>query len=56
MAKGGDNRAQRAQIRQAARQGKSAGDAGVSTGANRQIDHGDSEQAVEDMHREQGKS
>jgi hypothetical protein len=37
MSKGGDNREQRAHIRQAARDGKSAGEAGVSTGAQRQV-------------------
>jgi hypothetical protein len=35
--KGGDNREQRAHIRQAARDGEGAGEAGVSTGAQRQI-------------------
>ena len=56
MSKGGDNREQRAHIRQAAREGKSAGDAGVSTGAQRQLGHGDPEQAVEEMHDQKGKS
>jgi hypothetical protein len=56
MSKGGDNREQRAHIRQAARDGKGAGEAGVSTGAERQIGHGDQEQAVRDMHAEKGKS
>ncbi len=56
MSKGGDNREQRAHIRQAAREGKSAGDAGLSTGAHRQPDHGDREQAIEQMHAEKGKS
>jgi hypothetical protein len=56
MSKGGDNREQRAHIRQAARDGKSAGEAGVSTGAQRQREHGDPDQALEEMHQEKGKS
>jgi hypothetical protein len=56
MGKGGDNREQRAHIPQAAREGTSAGDAGLSTGAHRQLDHGDTEQAKEQMHREKGKT
>ena len=56
MSKGGDNREQRAQIRQAARDGKSAGEAGVSTGADRQVGHGDQDQALQDLHAEKGKS
>ncbi len=57
MSKGGDNREeQRAHIRQAQREGKSAGDAGLSTGAHRQLDHGDREQAIQEMHEEKGKS
>ena len=56
MSKGGDNREQRAHIRQAAREGKSAGDAGLSTGSHRQRDHGDQEQAIDDLHAEKGKS
>ena len=56
MSKGGDNREQRAHIRQAARDGKSAGDAGVSTGAQRQLEHGDEEQANRELHAEKGKS
>ncbi len=56
MSKGGDNREQRAHIRQAARDGKTAGEAGVSTGAQRQIGHGDPEQAVADLHDEKGKT
>ena len=56
MSKGGDNREQRAHIRQAAREGKSAGEAGLSTGAHRQLDHGDQEQAVSELHAEKSKS
>ncbi len=56
MSKGGDNREQRAHIRQAQREGKSAGDAGLSTGAHRQLEHGDEQAAKEEMHREKGKS
>jgi hypothetical protein len=56
MSKGGDNREQRAHIRPAAGDGKSAGDAGLSTGAHRQLDHGDQEQAIEEMHRDKGKT
>ena len=56
MSKGGDNREQRAHIRKAARDGKSAGEAGLSTGAHRQLDHGDQEQALDEMHAEKGKS
>ncbi len=56
MSKGGDNREQRAHIRQAQREGKSAGDAGLSTGAHRQLDNGDREQAITELHEEKGKS
>ena len=56
MSKGGDNREQRAHVRQAAREGKSAGDAGVSTGAHRQLEHGDQEQAIPGRHAEKGRS
>ena len=56
MSKGGDNREQRAHIRQAAKEGKSAGDAGLSTGAHRQLENGDQDQAIEEMHQEKGKS
>ena len=56
MSKGGDNREQRAHIRQAERDGKTAGEAGVSTGAQRQIGHGDQEQALKDMHDRKGKT
>jgi hypothetical protein len=56
MSKGGDNREQRAHIRQAARDGKGAGEAGVSTGAQRQTGHGDQDQAVADLHAEKGKT
>ena len=55
MSKGGD-REQRAHIRQAARDGKSAGDAGISTGAHRQLDNGDEAQAIEELHADKGKS
>ena len=56
MSKGGDNREQRAHIRQAAKEGKSAGDAGLSTGSHRQLQHGDEEQAKDELHAEKGKS
>jgi len=56
MSKGGDNREQRALIRKAERDGKSAGDAGLSTGAHRQLDNGDREQAVEELHQQKGKT
>ncbi len=56
MSKGGDNREQRAHIREAAKDGKSAGDAGLSTGAHRQLDNGDQQQAIEEKHAERGKS
>lgn len=56
MSKGGDNREQRAHIRQAARGGKTAGEGGVSTGAQRQIGHGDAEQALAELHQEKGKT
>ncbi len=56
MSKGGDNREQRAHIREAHRDGKTAGEAGVSTGAHRQLGHGDQEQAVSELHAEKGKS
>ena len=54
MTKGGDNREQRAHIRQAAREGKSPGEAGASTGAQRQLGHGHPEQAVAELHEERG--
>jgi hypothetical protein len=56
MSKGGDNREQRAHIRQAQREGKGAGEAGVSTGADHQLGHGDQEQARQDLHAEKGKT
>ena len=56
MSKGGDDREQRAHIRQAARDGKSAGDAGLSTGAHRQLDNGDGAEAIEELHADKGKS
>lgn len=56
MSKGGNNREQRAHIREAAREGKSAGEAGVSTGAQRQLGHGDPGQEKAEMHAEKGKS
>ena len=56
MSKGGDNREQRAHIRQAQRDGKTAGEAGLSTGAHRQLQHGDEEQARQQLHQEQGKT
>ena len=56
MSKGGDNREQRAQIHKAAREGQNAGDAGLSTGAHRQLGHGDEEQALDQLHAEKGKT
>ena len=56
MSKGGDDREQRAHVRQAARDGKSAGDAGLSTGAHRRLDNGDEAQATEELHADKGKS
>ena len=56
MSKGGDNREQRAHIRQANKEGKSAGEAGVSTGAQRQIGHGDQQAQKDELHREHGKT
>ncbi len=56
MSKGGDNRERRAHIRQAQRDGKSAGEAGLSTGAHRQLEHGDEEQAKQELHAEKGKT
>jgi len=56
MSKGGDNREQRARIREAAREGKSAGEAGVSTGADKQIGHGDEQAQKEELHEQQGKT
>jgi hypothetical protein len=56
VSKGGDNREQRAKIREAHREGLTAGEAGLSTGANRQPDHGDQQAAKEELHREKGKS
>jgi hypothetical protein len=56
MARHGDNRERRAEIRQAAKEGKSAGEAGVSTGADQQIGHGDVEAELENMHQQKGKT
>ena len=56
MSKGGDDREKRAHIREAAREGKSAGEAGLSTGADTQIGHGDQASAREGLHAEKGKS
>ncbi len=56
MSKGGDNREQRAHIRQAAKEGKSAGEAGLSTGAHNQLQHGDEGAAKDELHAEKGKS
>jgi hypothetical protein len=56
MSRHGDNRERREQIRDAAEDGKSAGEAGVSTGAGKQKGHGDVEAQVEQLHREKGKS
>ncbi len=56
MTKGGDNREQRAKIREAAREGKSAGEAGVSTGANKQLGAADAGERKDEMHAEKGKS
>ena len=56
MSKGGDNREQRAHIREAAKEGKSASEAGVSTGADRQIGHGDQAGERDRLHAEKGKS
>ena len=56
MSKGGDNREQRAHIRKAAKEGKGAGDAGVSTGADQQIGHGDQQAQKDAMHAQKGKS
>lgn len=56
MSKGGDNREQRAEIRAAAREGKSAGEAGVSTGADKQIGHGDEQAQLDELHAEKGKT
>ncbi len=56
MSKGGDNREQRAKIRQAAKSGQSAGDAGVSSGADKQRGAGDAQARKDAMHAEKGKS
>jgi hypothetical protein len=56
MSKGGDNRRQRAHVRQSVRDGESAGEAGLSTGAQRQIGHADQEQAVVRLHAEKAKT
>ncbi len=55
MGKGGDNREQRAKIREAEREGQSAGEAGLSTGANKQIGHGQ-QMTPEELHEEKGKT
>ena len=56
MSKGGDNREQRARIREAAREGKSAGEAGLSTGADKQIGHGDEQAQLDQLHEDKGKT
>ena len=56
MSKGGDNREQRAHIRQAASEGKGAGEAGVSTGADKQIGHGDNDGSAPEMHGKSSKT
>lgn len=56
MTKHGDNRERRAHIREAAREGKTAGEAGLSTGADKQEGHGDQEAQTEQLHREKGKT
>jgi hypothetical protein len=53
MSKGGDNREQRAKIREAERDGRSAGDAGLSTGADKQIGH-HQQLTDEELHEAQG--
>lgn len=54
MSKGGDKDQQRAEVRDAKRDGKSASEAGVSTGASKQIGAG--EDKADALHREKGKS
>ncbi len=56
MSRHGDNRERRAEIRDAAKDGKSAGEAGVSTGADKQIGHGDEEAQRQALHDEKGKT
>ncbi len=56
MSRHGDNRERRAEIRQAEREGKSASEAGISTGADRQIGHGDEEAQRQQLHDEKGKT
>jgi hypothetical protein len=55
VGKSGDNREQRAKIKEAKHDGKAAGDAGLSTGANRQIGHGQ-QPTTEELHSEKGKT
>ena len=56
MSKGGDNREQRAKIRQAEKSGQSASEAGLSTGAGKQRGAGDEQADKDAMHAEKGKS
>ncbi len=56
MSRHGDNRERRAEIRKAEREGKSASEAGISTGADRQIGHGDEEAQRQQLHDEKGKT
>lgn len=59
MSRHGDNRERRAQIREADREGVSASEAGVSTGASKQntsLGGKQKEQANEALHEDNGKS
>ena len=55
MPKGGDNRERRARIREAEREGQMAGEAGLSTGADKQTGHGQ-QTSPEELHEEKGKT
>jgi hypothetical protein len=56
MGKQGDNRERRQEIKEAKREGKSAGEAGLSTGADQQIGHGDQDAQRQRLHDEKGKT
>jgi len=56
MSRHGDNRERRTEIRRAEQEGKSAGESGVSTGADKQIGHANEEERLQQLHEEKGKS
>lgn len=55
MSRAGNNRERRALIRRAAQDGKSASEAGLSTGAHKQDSHG-AQPSTAEMHEEKSKT